>query len=121
MATAPVLAGAGAVTAVAAPFSATLGLRVGVYGGSAQLVTPQGSHVLDYFGKTAGVCSRLLREAHAGDVVLPAELADQLTARLQAARDGGVDAVPTLRVGPRFALSIRGVDAPVSVVRVQVD
>lgn len=95
--------------------AAGVGLRIGIYVGPAHLVTPQGSGLFDYFGTTLGLCLRLLREAHPGDIVLPAELGESLSKR------PAEQAIAGLRVGPRFMLSVRGVDAPVAVVRVSLD
>ena len=95
--------------------AAGVGLRIGIYGGAAQVVTPAGSDLIDYFGATLGLCLRLLREAHPGDIVLPASLGEALAKRPTDPSLVG------LRIGPRFLLSVRGVDAPVAVVRAQLD
>lgn len=92
-----------------------VGLRVGVYAGPAHLVTPGDSHLLDYFGATLGLCLRLLREAHPGDIVLPADLGEALGKRPP---ERSLDSVG-LKLGPRFMLSVRGVAAPVPVMRIQ--
>lgn len=97
------------------PSAAGVGLRIGIYSGPAQLVTPQGSGLIDYFGTTLALCLRLLREAHAGDIVLPASLGEALAKRPPES------AIAGLRVGPRFMLSVRGVEAPVAVVRANLD
>ena len=47
--------------------------------------------------------------------MLPAELGESLSKR------PAEQAIAGLRVGPRFVLSVRGVDAPVAVVRVSLD
>lgn len=92
-----------------------VGLRVGIYSGPAHVVTPAGSELIDYFGTTLGLCLRLLREAHPGDIVLPADLGEALAKRPPE------QALAGLRVGPRFMLSVRGVEAPVAVVRASLD
>ena len=95
----------------------SVGLRLGIYAGPAHLVTPGDSHLLDYFGATLGLCLRLLREAHPGDIVLPAELGESLGKRPEERSLKSLG----LRLGPRFMLSVRGLDAPVAVLRINLD
>lgn len=87
-----------------------LALRIGVFGGPCEVTTQSG--LLDYYGQTVLVTTRLLREAHAGDILLPAELAESL------ALSAASESLGTVKLGPRFALSIRGLEKPVGVVRV---
>ncbi len=94
-----------------------VGLRIGVYAGPAHLVTPGHCQLLDYFGATLGLCLRLLREAHPGDIVLSADLGEGLAKRPPERALAGVG----LRLGPRFMLSVRGLDAPVAVMRLNLD
>jgi len=89
------------------PKAAALALRIGMYAGPCHLVT-QNSR-LDYYGQTLLLCTRMLREAHAGDILLPADLGDKL------------GKIPGLRVGPRFVLTVKGITDPVPVVRVNLD
>lgn len=91
-----------------------LGLRIGLFSGPCHLCSLAGA--LEYFGTTQLVCQRLLREAHAGDVMLPAELAERFTASGQAAQE-----LPRSNIGPRFALSVRGLSAPLPVVRMRIE
>lgn len=94
---------------LAHPGAAVLGLRIGLAVGPCHLTSSRA--MLDYFGPTYSLCTRLLREAHAGDIVLSADLGTQLTAHAESLG---------LAVGPRFALNVRGIDAPVPVVRITV-
>lgn len=91
-----------------------LGLRIGLFSGPCHLCSLAGA--LEYFGTTQLVCVRLLREAHAGDVMLPAELAERCTASGQAAQE-----LSRSKIGPRFALSVRGLAAPLPVVRMRIE
>ena len=96
-----------AIFRAANPQAASLSLRVGLYAGPCHLVTQSGR--LDYYGQTLLLCSRMLREAHAGDILLAADLGDKL------------QKTPGLRVGPRFTLSVKGLPQPVPVVRLTLD
>lgn len=81
-----------------------LQVRIGVCAGAAQLLTQ--NRTLDYYGLSVVLCARLLRDAHGGDVLLPAELAQSLEKN------------PLAKVGPRFTIGVKGLDAPLGVCRV---
>lgn len=89
------------------PQAASLSLRIGMYAGPCHLVTQNGR--LDYYGQTLLLCTRMLREAQAGDILLPAALGEKLAS------------TPGLRIGPRFMLTVKGISAPVPVVRLNLD
>jgi class 3 adenylate cyclase len=92
-----------------------LGLRIGLFAGPCHVCTLAG--VLEYFGSTQFVCLRLLREAHAGDIMLAADLGE----KLQNAMTTGAQNHPQFKLGPRFALSVRGLDAPLPVARLRLE
>lgn len=104
--------GAAAVQDVTQKDAPVLGLRIGLFVGPCHLCSLVGA--LEYFGTTQLVCQRLLRDAHAGDVMLPAELAERFAASRHAAL------LPS-KSGPRFALSVRGLAAPLPVVRMRIE
>lgn len=89
------------------PKAAALALRIGMYAGPCHLVTQNGR--LEYYGQTLLLCTRMLREAHAGDILLPADLGEKLAG------------TPGLRIGQRFVLTVKGIAAPVPVVRLTID
>jgi class 3 adenylate cyclase len=89
------------------PQAASLSLRIGLYAGPCHLVTQNGR--LDYYGQTLLLCSRLLREAHAGDILLPVELGEKAVA------------TPGLRLGPRFVLTVKGIQSSVPVARLNIE
>lgn len=82
-----------------------LSLRIGLYSGPCALLTQNGR--LDYYGVPLLVAARLLREAHAGDVVLPGDLGERAAAELGA----------SVRLGPRFSLAVKGLPQPISIAR----
>jgi class 3 adenylate cyclase len=89
------------------PQASALSLRIGLYAGPCHLVTQNGR--LDYYGQTLLLCTRMLREAHAGDILLPAELGEKAVS------------TPGLRLGPRFVLTVKGIPTPVPVARLTLD
>lgn len=107
---AAVRAGAAAMRALAElrserPELAPLALRIGVFAGPCSLLTQNGR--LDYYGLTVLVAGRLLREAHAGDVVVPGDLGERVAAELG----------ESVRLGPRFSIAVKGLPKPVSIAR----
>ncbi|MDP3499434.1 MAG: DUF5939 domain-containing protein [Myxococcales bacterium] len=82
-------------------------LKLGVFGGSGFVATA--NKVLDYFGQTVNVAARLQGEAKAGELVMPAAIAEQAVSR------GLFDAT---RITQRYAASLKGVDGPLEVARV---
>lgn len=82
-------------------------LKLGVFGGSGFVATA--NKVLDYFGQTVNVAARLQGEAKAGELVMPAVIAEQAVSR------GLFDAT---RITQRYAATLKGVDGPLEVARV---
>lgn len=82
-------------------------LRVGVFCGPCYGVTANG--LLDYFGQTVNVASRLEHQAAPGQVILAEELARR------GVEEGWLDAA---LVSPPFEAALKGVDAPMRLVRV---
>lgn len=82
-------------------------LKLGVFGGSGFVATA--NKVLDYFGQTVNVAARLQGEAKAGELVMPAAIAEQAVSR------GLFDAT---RITQRYAASLKGVDGALEVARV---
>ena len=66
--------------------------------------------ILDYFGQSVNIAARLQGEAKSGELVLEASLADRAVA------EGRLDA---LSIAQRWSARLKGVDAPVDVVRVR--
>jgi adenylate cyclase len=85
-------------------------LKVGVYAGPCYVVTANG--ILDYFGQTVNTAARLQGAAGAGEVVLIESVAEE------AAERGWLGHHP---LGDRFEATLKGLDAPVRVVRIAVD
>jgi len=81
-------------------------LKLGVHAGPCFAVTANG--VLDYFGQTVNVAARLQAQAEAGDLVLPEELAEAVTA------SGSLDGT---FVTERFTATLKGIDKPLRLVR----
>jgi adenylate cyclase len=84
---------------------ASIGLKVGAMAGPCYVVTANAA--LDYFGQTVNVASRVQHLARAGEVVVPYDLFASLD-------DEGRKA---LRVIERFEARVKGVDAPLDLVR----
>lgn len=84
-------------------------IKLGVYGGSCYVVTA--NNVLDYFGQTVNIAARLQGEAHSGELVVTAELADQALAQRL---------LPETFIRERYAAHLKGVAAPIAVVRIRV-
>jgi class 3 adenylate cyclase len=85
-------------------------LKIGAHGGPCYAVTANG--VLDYFGQTVNVAARVQGEAGAGELVVAAPLAELALAR------GVVDEG---RVRERWIARLKGVAAPLPLVRLRVD
>lgn len=84
-------------------------LRVGVFSGPCYGVTANG--LLDYFGQTVNVASRLEHQAGPGEVVLSVELAARGVA------EGWLEAGV---VSPSFEAALKGIDGPIQLVRIAV-
>ena len=84
-----------------------VGIKLGVFAGACYVVTANG--VLDYFGQTVNVASRVQHLAGSGQVVLPAELHAAL----------GPEDRATLELVERFEARVKGVDSLLSHVRVR--
>ncbi len=85
-------------------------LKVGVHAGPCYVVTANG--MLDYFGQTVNTAARLQGAAGAGEIVLAEGVAEEALAL------GWLGKHP---LGERFEALLKGLDAPVKVVRVAVD
>lgn len=90
------------------PLGATTSLKLGTHGGPGFVATA--NKVLDYFGQTVNVAARLQGEAGPGELVMVAQTAEAAIAA------GLVDAAA---LGERYQANLKGVDAPVEVVRVR--
>jgi class 3 adenylate cyclase len=84
-----------------------VGIKLGMFAGACYVVTANG--VLDYFGQTVNVASRVQHLAGSGEIVLSFET----HAALQPA-----DLAP-LETVEQFEAQVKGVDAPLSLVRVR--
>ncbi len=84
-----------------------VGLKVGMYAGPCYVVTANG--VLDYFGQTVNVTSRIQHLADSGELVLEATQLESLPAE---------DRAKVLLV-ERFEASVKGVTMPLQLVRVR--
>ena len=84
-------------------------LRLGVFAGPCYAVTANG--LLDYFGQTVNVAARLEHQASPGEIVLPEELGTRGVA------EGWL---PAESVSAAFEAALKGVDAPMRLVRVAV-
>jgi class 3 adenylate cyclase len=83
-------------------------IKVGLYGGPSYLITA--NNVLDYFGQTVNIAARIQSQANSGELVIDAGLADDPAARPLLA--GAV-------LGERFSATLKGVDQPLTLVRVR--
>ncbi|MER2566480.1 MAG: DUF5939 domain-containing protein [Myxococcaceae bacterium] len=90
------------------PQGARTSLKLGVFGGSGFIATA--NKVLDYFGQTVNVAARLQNEARPGEIVVPANVAEQAIAQ------GLIEAHA---VSERYAARLKGVEAPLEVARVR--
>ncbi|MDX2011767.1 MAG: adenylate/guanylate cyclase domain-containing protein [Myxococcaceae bacterium] len=84
-------------------------LKVGVHGGPGFVATA--NKVLDYFGQTVNVAARLQGEAKAGQLVVAESVANEAVAN---------GLVAAAQITERYPARLKGVEAPMPVVRVQV-
>ena len=84
----------------------SVGIKLGMYAGACYVVTANGS--LDYFGQTVNVASRVQHLAHSGELVLE-------EATLAALRP---EAEALVHAGERFEATVKGIEAPLRLVRV---
>lgn len=89
----------------ASEHGALVGLKVGAVAGPCYVVTANSA--LDYFGQTVNVASRVQHLAEAGEVVVPFDLFAGL----------GEEERGSLTVKERFEARVKGVDAPLDLVR----
>jgi adenylate cyclase len=87
---------------------ASVGIKLGINAGPCYIVTANGA--LDYFGQTVNVASRVQHLAAAGELVLAKEVFDSLP---DAERQRVVASEP-------FAARVKGVESPLSLVRLRV-
>jgi class 3 adenylate cyclase len=83
---------------------AQVGLKLGAFAGPCYVVSANGA--LDYFGQTVNVASRVQHLAGSGELVVPVELLAEVE------KEPGL-----LRVVERFEARVKGVEAPLSLVR----
>jgi class 3 adenylate cyclase len=88
------------------PHGDLVGLKLGFFAGACYVVTANG--VLDYFGQTVNVASRVQHLAASGEIVMLEEAYAALDAGLQA----------SLVVRERFEARVKGVESPLALVRV---
>jgi adenylate cyclase len=84
----------------------TTHIKLGLYAGPSYLVTA--NNVLDYFGQTVNIAARLQAQAESGELVVEAALADYA---IKAGK------LPADAVKARYQATLKGVDGPISVVR----
>ena len=82
-------------------------IKIGVHAGACFVVTL--NERLDFFGSTVNIAARAQGEAHGGEVVVTLQVGNE-------AQDLLAD--PKLR-GERFAVTLRGISAPVELVRIR--
>jgi adenylate cyclase len=85
-----------------------LTIKLGLHWGPA--IAVNANDLLDYFGQTVNLASRLQEESKGGDVVLAAALADDPSAARLLSDD-------TLRI-ERFQSAVRGLEGPIAMIRV---
>src|SRR5262249_45548259 len=88
------------------PHGDLVGLKLGFFAGACYVVTANG--VLDYFGQTVNVASRLQHLAASGEIIMLEEAYAALDAELQA----------SVVVRERFEARVKGVESPLALVRV---
>jgi class 3 adenylate cyclase len=84
---------------------ATVGLKLGAVAGPCYVVTANGA--LDYFGQTVNVASRVQHLAESGEIVVSEEIFATLSEEDRR----------EIRVEERFEARVKGVDAPLDLVR----
>jgi len=85
---------------------ALVGLKLGLYAGACYVVTANG--MLDYFGQTVNVASRVQHLADSGEIVMPGAVFDALEATDR----------ERLVEKERLEARVKGVDGPLALVRV---
>jgi class 3 adenylate cyclase len=85
---------------------ALVGIKLGMHAGACYVVTANGT--LDYFGQTVNIASRVQHLAQSGELVLARATYDEL----------GADEKDALRVRETFQARVKGVDEPLSLLRV---
>ncbi len=83
------------------------GLKLGMYGGACYVVSANG--LLDYFGQTVNVASRVQHLADSGELILTAETYDEL----------GQAELGAMRMVERFEAQVKGVLEPLKLVRLR--
>ncbi len=84
----------------------SVGIKLGMYSGACYIVTANGS--LDYFGQTVNVASRVQHLAQSGELVLEEATLDALRPEARA----------LVQAGDRFEARVKGIEAPLRLVRV---
>jgi class 3 adenylate cyclase len=87
-----------------------VGIKLGMFAGACYVVTANGA--LDYFGQTVNVASRVQHLAGSGEIVLPSETYAALATRSPAEH-------ALLELVERFEARVKGVEEPLSLVRVR--
>src|SRR5439155_11267115 len=85
-------------------------IKLGLYAGPSYLVTANG--VLDYFGQTVNIAARLQAQAHSGELVVEAPLAERAVAA------GLLDGAA---VTERYRAALKGVNQAIEVARIRVE
>lgn len=93
----------------ASPLGALVGLKIGLHAGPSYVVTANGA--LDYFGQTVNVASRLEHLAERGEIIVEARIWQNLA----------TEARSRAFTSTAFAASVKGLSAPLDLVRVQLD
>jgi class 3 adenylate cyclase len=83
-------------------------IKLGLYAGPCYVVTANG--VLDYFGQTVNIAARLQAQAASGELVITRELGALAEAE---------KVLPAAWIHERYEAQLKGVDAPIEVVRVR--
>ena len=87
-----------------------VGIKVGMFSGACYVVTANGA--LDYFGQTVNVASRVQHLAGSGELVMPSDTHALLASRSPEESAG-------LELVERFEARVKGVEEPLSLVRVR--
>lgn len=88
------------------PHGDAVGIKIGMFAGACYVVTANGQ--LDYFGQTVNVASRVQHLAASGELVVEASCLEALRPEARA----------LVETGERFQARVKGVDAPLELVRV---
>jgi class 3 adenylate cyclase len=87
------------------PHGDRIGLKIGVYSGPCYIVTANG--LLDYFGQTVNVASRIQHLADSGQIVVEQSQLEELDDEARA----------FVALGERFEARVKGVESPLALVR----